>query len=32
MGATNAFGGVKVEVAEADYQRALEIRDVPPTN
>jgi hypothetical protein len=29
MGATNAFGGVKVDVADEDYARAVEIKDAP---
>ena len=32
MGATNAFGGVKVDVADEDYQRALEVKEAPPEN
>jgi hypothetical protein len=31
MGATTAFGGVKVDVADEDYARALAIKDAPPT-
>jgi hypothetical protein len=30
MGATSAFGGVKVDVADEDYERALQVRDAPP--
>ena len=32
MGATNAFGGVKVDVADEDYERALQVRDAPPAD
>jgi hypothetical protein len=32
MGATNAFGGVKVDVADEDYKKAVEVRDAPPKN
>jgi hypothetical protein len=30
MGATAAFGGVKVDVEDEDFEKALEVRDVPP--
>jgi hypothetical protein len=32
MGATTAFGGVKVDVADEDYAAALAVKDAPPVN
>jgi len=32
MGASIAFGGVKVDVADEDYAKALEARDAPPAD
>ena len=32
MGATNAFGGVKVDVLDEDYEKALAVRDESPAD
>ena len=32
MGATNAFGGVKVDVLDEDFEKALAVRDESPAD
>ena len=32
MGATSAFGGVKVDVLDEDYEKALAVRDESPAD